>query len=202
MEEKMSTMRIEGIVERLLKKESPPEEYTMAELCDVWNLGCVRMDAPNRQIKGFRDHPTAVRRVSGMLVELRALKEIDRRDPPGRKRLLDSGQAEEIRQQVVRDQERAAAIAADRPTTARPEPEDPPSPAPKGHRGRASAFGDRDKITVRHKGDNPKRGSAAARYALYRTGMTVAEYVKAVGSRGQAMRDLRWDVANKWVSVS
>lgn len=53
-------------------------------------------------------------------------------------------------------------------------------------------------ITVRAK-ENPKRRQAAIRFALYRTGMTVAQYVKAVTSRrlhggaAIAYRDLQWD---------
>lgn len=46
---------------------------------------------------------------------------------------------------------------------------------------------------------NPKRRGAAVRFALYRNGMTVAAYVKAVcgkrvgGDAPLAYRDLAWD---------
>jgi hypothetical protein len=46
---------------------------------------------------------------------------------------------------------------------------------------------------------NPKRRAAAVRFALYRSGMTVAAYVKAVkarrlpGGAAIAYRDLAWD---------
>lgn len=46
---------------------------------------------------------------------------------------------------------------------------------------------------------NPKRGVSQSRYAQYRNGMTVAEYVAAVVAIGQsaaiANADLRWDTA-------
>lgn len=46
---------------------------------------------------------------------------------------------------------------------------------------------------------NPKRRAAAVRFALYRDGMTVAQYIKAIKSRRLhggaeiAGRDLAWD---------
>lgn len=53
-------------------------------------------------------------------------------------------------------------------------------------------------ITIVAKG-NPKKGTAADRYELYRTGMTVAAYIAAGGQR----RDVVWDSApaRAWISV-
>ena len=45
--------------------------------------------------------------------------------------------------------------------------------------------------------ENPKRGGSAVRYALYKDGMTVAEYIAAGGTPD----DLRWDAAHKYISV-
>ena len=45
--------------------------------------------------------------------------------------------------------------------------------------------------------NNPKRGSAAKRFALYRTGMTITEYL-AVGGRRQ---DIVWDAKKGFISV-
>jgi hypothetical protein len=55
-----------------------------------------------------------------------------------------------------------------------------------------------DIITVLR--ENPKTGESKKRYALYRTGMTVDEYVKAVvdaglGTKTLANNDLRWDTS-------
>lgn len=47
---------------------------------------------------------------------------------------------------------------------------------------------------------NPKRGKSAARYALYRDGMTIAEYIKACESRNEgrlALFDITWDTDRK-----
>lgn len=52
------------------------------------------------------------------------------------------------------------------------------------------------KITVLCK-DNPKRGSAATRYSLYKTGMTVGEYIKLGGQ----LRDVTWDAKQGWITV-
>jgi hypothetical protein len=53
---------------------------------------------------------------------------------------------------------------------------------------------------------NPKRRKAADRFALYRNGMTVGEYIeashKAGNSKALAMADIRWDQAAKFLTVS
>jgi len=68
--------------------------------------------------------------------------------------------------------------------------------APVAGSGRAS-FGVDDVITVVHKGENPKRGTAAERYDLYKSGMTVAAYIAAGGQR----RDVVWDQKMGWITV-
>ena len=46
--------------------------------------------------------------------------------------------------------------------------------------------------------ENPKRGASAQRYALYRTGMTVGEYLAA----GGRSKDINWDVAREYITVA
>jgi hypothetical protein len=48
--------------------------------------------------------------------------------------------------------------------------------------------------------ENPKRADAARRFGLYRTGMTVGEYLAAGGLR----TDINWDSnpRNNWISVN
>ena len=53
------------------------------------------------------------------------------------------------------------------------------------------------KITVLEK-TNPKRGTAAKRYALYRDGMTVDAYIGKGGQR----RDVVWDLGQGWIRVT
>lgn len=48
---------------------------------------------------------------------------------------------------------------------------------------------------------NPKRGTAAVRFALYRSGMTPYEYAQAVGSAEQAYRDMIWDMEHGWIDI-
>lgn len=47
--------------------------------------------------------------------------------------------------------------------------------------------------------ENPKRkgSKSAARFALYTNGMTVAEFIKAGGTRG----DINWDVAHEHIKL-
>jgi hypothetical protein len=53
--------------------------------------------------------------------------------------------------------------------------------------------------------ENPKRGKSGDRFALHRTGSTVAQYVarsvKAGNAASLAMADIRWDVAKKLIAV-
>jgi hypothetical protein len=57
------------------------------------------------------------------------------------------------------------------------------------------------RITVLSK-KNPRTGKAGERFAKYRTGMTVAEYIKAIGDRGRAIRDIRWDLTCRFISLA
>lgn len=153
----------------------------------------------------------------------------ERRQSPGMARLkanLGEAGAESLRRQVVSDSEAALAAAASRPGATAPaastrpadapasEPEVKPvakpaaakpaaKPAAAKSPGRALLFADGDVIRYLLTGDapNPKRGTAAARFAHYRDGMTVAAYIAAVGERKQALRDLAWDTKQKWVAV-
>lgn len=45
---------------------------------------------------------------------------------------------------------------------------------------------------------NPKKRAAAQRFDLYESGMTVAEYIEAGGTRA----DLNWDERNNWISIT
>lgn len=62
--------------------------------------------------------------------------------------------------------------------------------------------GDTIEVVIGHV---PKRGTAARRFRLYRTGMTVDEYAEAViamgGTRPLALGDLRWDIEKGWVRL-
>ena len=52
---------------------------------------------------------------------------------------------------------------------------------------------------------NPKRGDSATRFAYYRDGMPVDDYVarvvKAGASSSLARADLRWDMARKFIAI-
>lgn len=47
--------------------------------------------------------------------------------------------------------------------------------------------------------ENPKRADAGRRFALYKTGMTVAEYVKLAGPKGSA--DISWDSRQGFIKL-
>lgn len=71
-----------------------------------------------------------------------------------------------------------------------------PAPVEKAGPGRKSAFNDSMKITVLVK-ENPKRAKAAERFALYKNGLTIADYVTAGGT----LADVRWDTKQQFISV-
>lgn len=73
----------------------------------------------------------------------------------------------------------------------------PAAAAPKAPSGGRASFTVADIITVVHKGENPKRGTAAERYDLYKSGMTVEAYIAAGGQR----RDVVWDQKMGWITV-
>jgi hypothetical protein len=68
-----------------------------------------------------------------------------------------------------------------------------------GKRGTRVKYGDDYIITVLAP-ENPKQGTAAPRFALYRTGMTVSEYMALGGLR----TDVNWDSRpqNSWIKVT
>lgn len=49
---------------------------------------------------------------------------------------------------------------------------------------------------------NPKQGKSRARFDLYRTGMTIAEYGEAVRNRRYAVHDIHWDIEYGHISVT
>lgn len=186
--------RIENIFRRLLARDEPAAEYTISELVAVYNLAVVDLERPKDVIKSFRDHPTAVRRVEGVLLEIRS-------EPPGRARLANDPAAEPLRQAVVADQAAALASAAEDHASTAPAPElradgYPVVPTP---RNRGQFRGDQTITVIAPR--NPKRGAAAERFAKYRTGMTVDEYAAALGDRTAANRELKWDTAHGYVKV-
>jgi hypothetical protein len=52
---------------------------------------------------------------------------------------------------------------------------------------------------------NPKRGESRTRFARYRTGMSVADYVarnvKAGNPASLARADIRWDLERKFIAI-
>ncbi len=70
--------------------------------------------------------------------------------------------------------------------------------ATNGAQGRAPNIAGTAKIKVlTEKGANPKRGTAAARFDLYKNGMTVDEYIAAGGKRA----DVNWDVGQGFIET-
>ena len=98
-------------------------------------------------------------------------------------------------------QERLWALVQDQQPPARRgggQPE-PSAPAPKKKSGARAAFGMDQRIKVLAE-ENPKREGSASfdRFALYRDGMSVAEYLDAGGRRP----DLVWDCRYKFIAIA
>jgi hypothetical protein len=89
-----------------------------------------------------------------------------------------------VRAAVLRDQQAALKAAADRA---------------QNRVDRGLRISESDKITILVS-KNPKRGTAAQRFALYRPGMSVGDYKAAVGN-AQALADLRWDVKKGFIRI-
>jgi hypothetical protein len=69
--------------------------------------------------------------------------------------------------------------------------------AAKKERGRPSAYPLDSKITVLVD-KNPRRGAAAKRFDLYRSGMLLGTFLEKGGERG----DVLWDVRHGFISVA
>jgi hypothetical protein len=95
-----------------------------------------------------------------------------------------------IAKTVVKAEKPKAKVAAAKPKASKPKAT---NATPRGK----ALFTEDGVITVKHKGENPKRGTAAERFELYRSGMTVAAYILSGGQR----RDVVWDQHQGWISV-
>jgi len=81
------------------------------------------------------------------------------------------------------------ATALKRTAAVLPKKSEPKNKAPKGAvQAETMAANRARKITILVEG-NPKRGTAAARYELYKNGMTVGKYIELGGQ----LRDVTWD---------
>lgn len=89
------------------------------------------------------------------------------------------------------------ATALKRTAAVLPKKSEPKNKAPKGAvQAETMAANRTRKITILVEG-NPKRGTAAERYNLYKNGMTVGKYIELGGQ----LRDVTWDVKQGWISA-
>jgi len=136
---------------------------------------------------------------------------------PGMNRLRNSPRYEAIVAQNLEEQSRAFEAAKRQRAGQPPAPARRAGPAqsrtsdsgpPSNRRGPATKYRDDQKIRILtpqlaggvH--ENPKRAGtdSHARFAMYRDGMTVGEYVKLVGRR-YATADIRWDSKQGFIRV-
>lgn len=175
-----------------------PTKLSLDGLLVTYNELATALGVPTRNAK-FRDKPTGVKAVNGLIVQAKATESVkDEAPTPGLKRLRNAPQAEALRQRVLQDQEDATRLADRGRDRAPPVRETDPVPVSKPTQ-RASVA-DTARVTVLAT-TNPKRGASALRFALYRSGMTVADYVAAVGNRRKALQDISWDVAKGYIRV-
>ncbi len=151
----------------------------------------------------FRDKPTGVKAIKGLLVQISATPEEAEEAAgvsPGLKRLRAAPQAEAIREAVLEDQKKATKLAK-RGRDGAVGNESEPVPV-KERRGRAT-FSDDAQIEVLV-AENPKRKGTACytRFEKYGRGCTVGEYARATGDRRKALQDVAWDVEREFVRVT
>lgn len=197
--------------------EIDPTKLSLDGLLVQYNELATALGVPTRNAK-FRDKPTGVKAVRGLMVQAQATEDLDEDPvPPGRQRLLDSGKAEELRQDVLAGQRAAIAnVAASRPTTdpfetptrdlppANEADPKPVAPAQRGPKSKAPA----DTAVLEVLVDNPKREpNRKARFEGYGTAGvkgskgTVAQYVAHVGDRRTALKDIVRDIRKGYIKV-
>lgn len=183
--------------------DKPVTEYSISQLLALYNDISRYNGTPVRN-STFRNKETAIKAVNGVLVQANAEDPEPEATSPGLARLRSSPLADQLRASVLADQEAAAEIAADLPATEPvAEVQDTTVANPEvAKRGRTPSLTGNEIITVI--AANPKRaGSAsAARYNLYRDGMTVDMYGAAVRDRPKAIRDVQWDVKAGFIKLN
>lgn len=182
---------------------------TMAELVEFVNA-----HSGKPPIKKFESHAKGVERVNAMI----AAKGETTSAPPGKSANASIAKAEaanrRARKEAVAEKPKAPKSAAEQmarvltstahPSTAKATPakkvaaKAAATPKEKASGGGRAHFTEDAVITIVHKGENPKRGTAADRYDLYRNGMTVAAYIAAGGQR----RDVVWDQKMGWIKTA
>lgn len=89
------------------------------------------------------------------------------------------------------------ATALKRTAAVLPKKSEPKNKAPKGEAQAETMAANRArKITILVEG-NPKRGTAAERYNLYKNNITVGKYIELGGQ----LRDVTWDAKMGWISA-
>lgn len=86
---------------------------------------------------------------------------------------------------------------ADKPGAGDDAPKKTRAPA----KGKSSGVKDTDIIRI-HVTGNPKKAQAAIRFSHYKEGMSIGDYITAVGDKKQALRDLAWDRKQGWISFA
>jgi hypothetical protein len=126
----------------------------------------------------------------------------------GRARMqADPAKAENIRQEVLADQAKAAEFPSeDWGPTQEKKVAKKAKKAKAGNgdaRVRAASFKDDQKITILAEA-NPKREGTRGHevFSIYKTGMLVSTFIEKVGSRGEAFANLRHDTGKEFVKVS
>lgn len=152
-----------------------------------------------KPIKKFVDRATAIERVTRLLKADAGSAAPAPKSEPKLTMNIMTGKLSVKRAAPTAMQQMAATIVKDKaPAKSAPAKKTKAAkPAKAPSAGGKRLFTEAGIITVLHKGENPKRGTAAERYALYRNGMTVAAYIAAGGQR----RDVVWDQHQGWISV-
>jgi hypothetical protein len=191
-----------------------------------------------RPVKVFHDRACAIKRCKGLKNYLNARKEgLEAQEhqketvkatevgdaPPnntglrghenpisaGRARMqADPAKAENIRQEVLADQAKAAELAAPSEDWGPTQEKKVAKKAKKvkagngDAHGRAASFKDDQKITILAEA-NPKREGTRGHevFSIYKTGMLVSTFIEKVGSRGEAFANLRHDTGKEFVKV-
>ncbi len=153
----------------------------------------------------FRDKPTGIKAIKGLLVQIAATAHLPEEPAPtpGLARLRAAPTADAIRNRVLQDQEDATRLAVKARDGAPPALETDPVPVQAPPRQRAATIADTAIITVVAE-TNPKREGTASfdRFKGYRGKCTVADYISRTGDRTIALRDIAHDAAKGFIKVT
>jgi hypothetical protein len=200
---------IERFVSEMERELTGPEQVTLFNemVRKAHAMGRTEL----KEVSRFASAQVGRGRCAAMISTLRAFRESeaaikaeDKSRSPGPARLVEGAEAPQEETEMARPQSNVTNGAKRGRTASKVrDTKAPKKAAAKATNGLDADYKMSDRITVLTKdGTNPKKGATARkRFALYRSGMTVSDYMKAVGDERAAAIRISHDRDNKYIRV-